>query len=72
MQTLKVVMLQIFPDMFDDSANLRPLKGAAEILAAFDAWGPLYDEKRLAKNEVKVTAASYVASFYMLFLRKID
>lgn len=43
--------------MFDDYANLRPLKGAAQILAEYDSWEKLYDEAQLAKNEVKVTAA---------------
>jgi hypothetical protein len=50
----------IFPDMFDDYVNLRPLKGAAEILANDSSWGPLYDIEQLRKNEVKVTAATYV------------
>ena len=50
--------MQIFPDMFDDYANLRPLKGVAEILANDDSWGPLYDLEQLAKNEVKVTAVT--------------
>ncbi|KAF8892289.1 alpha/beta-hydrolase [Infundibulicybe gibba] len=50
----------IFPDMFDNYANLRPLKGAAEILAADDSWGKLYDLEQLAKNEVKVSAITYV------------
>jgi hypothetical protein len=50
--------LQILPDMFDDYANLRPLKNVAEILANDESWGPLYDLKQLAKNEVKVTAAT--------------
>lgn len=44
--------------MFDDFANLRSLKGAADILAKYDGWGPLYDEEQLARNEVKVTAAT--------------
>lgn len=44
--------------MFDDYANLRPLKGAAEILAQDDSWGPLYDLNQLAKNKVKVSAAT--------------
>ncbi|KAF9075613.1 alpha/beta-hydrolase [Rhodocollybia butyracea] len=50
----------IFPEMFDDYANLRPLKGAAEILANDDSWGPLYDLKQLARNKVKISAATYV------------
>lgn len=46
--------------MFDDYANLRPWKGAAEILAKDDSWGPLYDLKQLSKNQVKVSAVTYV------------
>ena len=46
--------------MFDDYANLKPLKGVAEILAPDSDWGKLYDMDRLAKNEVKVTAATLV------------
>lgn len=44
--------------MFDDYANLRPLKGAAELLAQDVSWGPLYDLQQLANNEVKVSAAT--------------
>lgn len=61
---INACFLQIFPDMFDDFANLRSLKGAAEILAQYAGWGALYDEEQLAKNEVKVTAASCVSSFH--------
>ncbi|KAK7472372.1 hypothetical protein VKT23_000489 [Stygiomarasmius scandens] len=57
----------IFPDMFDDYANLRPLKGAAEILAHDDSWGPLYNLEQLSKNEVKVTAATYYNDMYVPF-----
>lgn len=46
--------------MFDDYSNLRPLKGAAMLLAEDDSWGPLYDLEQLAKNEVKVNAATSV------------
>jgi len=52
--------------MFDDYANLRPLKGAAEILAHDDSWGPLYNLEQLSKNEVKVTAATYVFLFIVI------
>ena len=47
--------------MFDDYSNLRPWKGAAEILAKDDSWGNLYDLEQLSKNEVKVSAVAYVA-----------
>ncbi|EIM80537.1 alpha/beta-hydrolase [Stereum hirsutum FP-91666 SS1] len=57
----------IFPDMFDDYSNLRPLKGAAMLLAEDDSWGPLYDLEQLAKNEVKVNAATYMEDMYVDF-----
>ena len=46
--------------MFDDYHNLRILKGAAHLLAQETDWPLLYDEKQLAKNSVKVTAATYM------------
>ncbi|KAJ4471627.1 alpha/beta-hydrolase [Lentinula aciculospora] len=48
----------IFPQMFNDYANLRHLKGAAELLAQDSSWRPLYDLQQLAANEVKVSAAT--------------
>lgn len=47
--------------MFDDYSNLRPLKKTAILLAKDDSWGRLYDLDRLAKNTVKVTAATYAS-----------
>lgn len=47
--------------MFDDYAELRPLKETAEILANDADWPPLYNLEQLARNEVKVTAATYVS-----------
>lgn len=44
--------------MFDDYSNLRPLKGAAQLLAKDSHWGKLYDLDQLAKNNVKVTVAT--------------
>jgi hypothetical protein len=52
------ILLQVFPDMLDDYSGLRPLKGAAQLLAEYSDWPPLYDLKQLANNTVKVTAAS--------------
>lgn len=52
------MVLQIFPEMFDDYTHLRPWKGAAEILARDSSWGPLYDLEQLAKNEVPVSAVT--------------
>ncbi|EIM83989.1 alpha/beta-hydrolase [Stereum hirsutum FP-91666 SS1] len=57
----------IFPDMFDNYSNLRPLKEAAMIIAKDESWGPLYDMDQLAKNEVKVTAATYMEDMYVDF-----
>ncbi|KAF8806593.1 proline iminopeptidase, partial [Phlegmacium glaucopus] len=57
----------VFPSMFDDYANLRPWKGAAEILAQDESWGTLYDLERLAKNEAKVSAVTYFNDMYVDF-----
>ncbi|PPQ79160.1 hypothetical protein CVT25_002788 [Psilocybe cyanescens] len=58
---------QIFPHMFDDYVNLRPWKGAAEILSRDASWGPLYDLDQLGKNEVKVSAVTYFNDMYVDF-----
>ncbi|KAL5484904.1 hypothetical protein ACEPAI_7546 [Sanghuangporus weigelae] len=47
--------------------GLRPFKKAADMLAEYDGWENLYDEKQLVKNEVKVTAASYYDDMYVDF-----
>jgi hypothetical protein len=39
--------------MFDDIASLRPLKAAAELLAAKQDWPALYDESVLRTNTVR-------------------
>lgn len=57
----------IFPDMFDDFINLRPLKGVAEIFANDDTWGQLYDIDQLSKNTVKVSAATYYEDMFVDF-----
>ena len=44
--------------MFETHPALRSFKGTAEILASYKDWGPLYDEDQLARNKVKITAAS--------------
>ncbi|KAJ6589969.1 alpha/beta-hydrolase [Mycena vulgaris] len=49
-----------FPETFDGFVNLRPLKGVAEILANDSSWAALYDVEQLKKNEVRVSAATYV------------
>ena len=55
--------------MFNDYANLRPWKGAAEILAKDDSWGTLYDLEQLSKNEVKISAVSYVAQCEKIIIK---
>lgn len=55
----------IFPWMFDDIASLRPLKEAANLLAAKSDWPPLYDVEVLRRNEVPVAAAAYYEDMYV-------
>ena len=50
--------------MFEDYVNLRPWKGAAEILAQESSWSPLYDLEQLAKNEVKVSSVTSALNSY--------
>jgi hypothetical protein len=52
----------------DDDEEVRaltPFRGAAEELAAYDDWAPLYDLDRLAVNEVPVFAAVYFDDMYV-------
>lgn len=59
----------VFPFHFDTFPELRELKDAAERLARYDAWEPLYDEDALRRNEheVPVYAASFVEDMYVDF-----
>ena len=54
----------VYPWMFDDYAALRPLREAAELLA-LHPWPRLYDESRLAANEVPVAAVVYANDMYV-------
>jgi pimeloyl-ACP methyl ester carboxylesterase len=54
----------VFPWMFEDYAALRPLREAAEILAAHE-WPRLYDGDRLARNTVPAAAAIYTEDPYV-------
>jgi pimeloyl-ACP methyl ester carboxylesterase len=54
----------VFPWMFEDYGALRPLAGAAGLLAHRD-WPRLYDPERLAANEVPAAAAIYVEDMYV-------
>ncbi len=55
----------IYPWMFDQYLDLRPLQAAAEILAAKTDWPRLYDVDRLASNTVPLAAAVYFRDMYV-------
>jgi pimeloyl-ACP methyl ester carboxylesterase len=55
----------IYPWMFDEYRYLRPLKEAAEILAAYEGWPRLYDVVTLQKNTVPCVAAVYYDDMYV-------
>jgi pimeloyl-ACP methyl ester carboxylesterase len=54
----------VFPWMFEDYGALRPLRQAAELLAAYQ-WPSLYDARRLASCEVASAAAVYAYDMYV-------
>jgi proline iminopeptidase len=54
-----------FPWMFDQVTALRPFRAAAEELAVRTEWPVLYDEARLATNEVPVAAIQYYDDPYV-------
>ena len=55
----------IYPWMFETDPVLRPLRDAAEDLAARDSWPRLYDPARLAANDVPAAAAVYFDDMYV-------
>jgi len=55
----------IYPWMVDADPVLRSLREAADLLASYDDWPPLYDPTRLAANDVPVTAAVYYHDMYV-------
>jgi hypothetical protein len=55
----------VHPWMFEADAALRPLAGAASLLAQKPDWPPLYDPRRLAANDVPVVAAVYAEDLYV-------
>jgi pimeloyl-ACP methyl ester carboxylesterase len=55
----------VYPWMFEADAALRPLAGAAQLLAEKSDWPALYDPARLAANEVPVVAAVYADDLYV-------
>jgi pimeloyl-ACP methyl ester carboxylesterase len=55
----------VYPWMFEQIGPLRPLRGAAEALAAKPDWPALYDLDALAGNRVPVSAAVYHDDMYV-------
>jgi pimeloyl-ACP methyl ester carboxylesterase len=55
----------IYPWMFDEYECLKPLKEAAQILAAYDEWPKLYDVGVLRKNTVPCVATIYYNDMYV-------
>jgi len=54
----------VFPWMFEDFAELAPLREAAELLAERE-WPRLYEPERLAANEVPAAAVVYADDPYV-------
>jgi len=54
----------VYPWMFEEYGALQPLRDAAMLLAEHE-WPRLYDEGRLAANEVPVAAAIYAEDMYV-------
>jgi pimeloyl-ACP methyl ester carboxylesterase len=55
----------IYPWMVDAEPLLRPLRGAAELLAEREDWPRLYDPARLAASSVPAAAAVYFDDMYV-------
>ena len=55
----------IYPWYFDEDPALIPLKETAELIAAVDDWGPLYNVPQLAANTVPAAAAVYSDDIYV-------
>jgi pimeloyl-ACP methyl ester carboxylesterase len=55
----------VYPWMFDEFRQLRPLKEAAQILGEFQQWPSLYDTGVLNANAVPAVAAMYYDDMYV-------
>lgn len=55
----------IYPWMFEQFNNLKPLQAAAQQLAGKQDWSDLYDLDVLKKNQVPVAAAIYSEDMYV-------
>lgn len=58
----------IFRFTFETYPQLALLKKTADVLADYSDWTELYDEWKLAENEVPVYAASFVDDMYVDFV----
>ncbi|CAD7700623.1 unnamed protein product [Ostreobium quekettii] len=57
----------VFPWMFDDFVELRPLKETADLVAKHNSWSRLYDIDTLRCNKVPVAAVAYFEDMYVDF-----
>lgn len=55
----------MFPWMFEEIRLLRPFAAAVHEMARRDDWGPLYDARKLAENQVPVAAVVYHDDMYV-------
>jgi pimeloyl-ACP methyl ester carboxylesterase len=55
----------VYPWYFEQDPALRPLREAADLLAAKEDWKPLYSRAQLAANTVPVAAAVYSEDIYV-------
>ncbi|WP_406399033.1 alpha/beta hydrolase [Streptomyces sp. NBC_00879] len=55
----------VYPWMFRDITGLRPFADAADLLADRADWPPLYDPRRLAANQVPLSAIVYHDDMYV-------
>jgi len=57
----------VFPWMFDDFAQLRKIKDAANEIASCSDWSQLYNVEVLEKNTVSIAAACYYEDMFVSF-----
>ena len=55
----------IYPWMFDDYPQLKPLKAASDLLASYTGWPDLYNLDVLNNNSVPCVAAVYYDDMYV-------
>ncbi len=55
----------VYPWLFEDFRELQPLREAAELLAAYADWPPLYSREALAHNRVPAAAVIYYDDMYV-------